>query len=339
MDSKQRVMAALTRQPYDRVPVFPQVGDHAGRLLGYDISEMFNDSEKAVKAHLEALALYRYDVVTIQIETSWPIVEACGGEVTYPAGKSPWITKHPLLGPVEEIADFQIPDFSNCKRVVNLLAGTEKLKAETDVPVAAFVTGPLTMGFHLFGYEDGVKVLAKNKEFLPALTRKASEIIVAYARLVKEAGADLLVICEHDAQMVSPMYIKKFCLPHLPEILQVFDHNILHACGKVTKHFEINAAGLQKLAGLSAVSVGSDVDMAALRTALGGSISVIGNIDHINLIPNANPLEIARVCGQVVKENKNEPGFMLAPGCEITVDTPSENVKAFVEAAKIEGVR
>ena len=31
MDSRQRVMAALTRQPYDRVPVFPQIGDHAGR--------------------------------------------------------------------------------------------------------------------------------------------------------------------------------------------------------------------------------------------------------------------------------------------------------------------
>ena len=307
-------------------------------LLGYDICEMFDDSEKAVKAHLEALALYQYDVVATQIETSWPIVEACGGEVTYPAGKSPWITKHPLLGPVEEIPDFPIPDFSKCKRVVNLLTGIEKLKAQTDVPVAAFVTGPLTMGFHLYGYEDGVKVIAKNKEFLPALTKKATEIIVAYARLVKEAGADLLVICEHDAQMVSPMYIKKFCLPNLPAILQIFEHNILHACGNVMKHFEVNASGLQQLTGLSAVSVGSDVDMAVLRTALGDSISVLGNIDHINLIPNADPAEIARVCGQVVRENKNVPGYMLAPGCEITVDTPSDNIKAFVDAAKIEGV-
>ena len=339
MDSRQRVMAALARQPYDRVPVFPQLGDHAGALLGYDISEMFNDSEKSVKAHLEALALYQYDAVTVQIETSWPIVEACGGEVTYPTGKSPWITKHPLLGPVEEIPDFPIPDFSKCERVVNLLAGTKKLKAETDVPVVAFVTGPLTMGFHLFGYEDGVKIIAKNKEFMPILTSKATEIIVAYARLIKEAGADLLVICEHDAQMVSPMYIKKFCLPHLPKILQVFEYNILHACGKVMKHFEVNAAGLQKLTGLNAVSVGADVDMAGLRALLGDSISVIGNIDHINLIPNAEPAEIARVCGQVVKENKDVPGFMLAPGCEITVDTPSANIKAFVDAAKTEGVR
>lgn len=333
MDSMERVMAALACRPYDRVPVFPQVGDHAGKLCGYDITEMFDDPDKAVKAHLNALELYQYDVVTIQVETSWPIVEACGGTVTYPPGKAPWITKHPVEN-AEEIQNLAMPDFQKFQRVANILDGTKKLKETAGVPVAAFVTGPITMGFHLFGYEDAAKVIPKNKKFLSELTKKAAEIICAYARLIKSSGADMIVICEHDAQMVSPMYIKKYSLPNLQEVFQVFEHNVLHMCGNVVKHLEANRDGLKNLAGLRCISVGPEVDMNALRTLVGSSIGVIGNIDHINLIPNAETEEIDRICRKVIEENKDAPGFMLAPGCEITVDTPQENIKAFVDSVK-----
>ncbi len=337
MDSKERVTAALQRRPYDRVPVFPQIGDHAGRICGYDITEMFDNPAKAVKAHINALNLYQYDVVTLQVETSWPIVEACGGAVTYQTGKAPWIETHPIQS-VDEIEALRVPEFKKFKRVANILDGTKDLKETAGVPVAAFVTGPITMGFHLFGYEDAVKVIPKNKDFLPRLTQKAASIIFSYAQLIKDAGADLLVICEHDAQMVSPMYIKKFSLPNLREIFQVFEHNILHMCGNVMKHLESNIEGLKELSGLSSISVGPEVDMQSLRSLLGNTIGVIGNIDHINLIPNSEPQEIDAVCGKVIEENKNAAGFMLAPGCEITVDTPEANIRAFVNAAKKYGV-
>lgn len=336
MDATERVNAALGCRPYDRVPVFPQVGDHAGKLIGYTITEMFDDADKAVEAHLNALKLYGYDVATIQVETSWPIVEACGGEVTYPPGKAPWITRHPIKS-FTEIEDLPLPDFQKSKRVHNILEGTRRLKEAAGVPVAAFVTGPLTMGFHLFGYEEAVKVIPKEKKFLSRLTRKAAAIVLSYARAVKAAGADILVVCEHDAQMVSPMYIKKYSLTNLAEIFQVFDATILHMCGNVSKHLEVNSEGLKKLVGLNSLSVGPEVNMQALRDSIGGAIGVIGNIDHINLIPNARPEEIDEACRKVIEQNKNAPGFMLAPGCEITVDTPRQNIEAFVNAAKTYG--
>jgi uroporphyrinogen decarboxylase len=332
MDALERVKAALECRPCDKVPVFPQIGDHAGRLLGYDITEMFDDVSKAVEAHLSALDMYHYDVTTIQVETSWPIIEACGGTVTYPEGKAPWIIKHPIKD-VAEIENLTIPDFQASKRVANIFEGTQKLKKNAGVPVAAFVTGPITMGFHLFGYEEAVKIIPKNKDFLPLLTKKAAEIILAFARSIKIAGADIIVICEHDAQMVSPMYIRKFCLPHLETIFQVFDYNILHMCGGVMKHLEVNTEGIKTFSRLKAISVGPEIDMQALRNSLGGSIGVIGNIDHINILPHGTPEEIEAVCKRVLEENKHAPGFMLAPGCEITVDTPKENIKAFVNAA------
>jgi uroporphyrinogen-III decarboxylase len=35
-----------------------------------------------------------------------------------------------------------------------------------------------------------------------------------------------------------------------------------------------------------------------------------------------------------IRASGGNPRFMIAPGCEITSDTPIENVQAFVRAAK-----
>jgi uroporphyrinogen decarboxylase len=137
---------------------------------------------------------------------------------------------------------------------------------------------------------------------------------------------------------MDSMERKKFCVPNLQPVLEVFNYNMLHMCGLVNKQLEMNIEEIKALSGLSAVSVGPEIDMQALRTLLGNSIGVVGNIDHINVLPNSSPEEIDALCKKVIEENKHSPGFMLAPGCEITVDTSKENVKAFVDAARKYGI-
>ena len=65
MNSKERVETVLNLGIPDRVPVFPQIGDHAGIIAGLTYDIMYQDAEKAANSHLAALELYGYDVVTI----------------------------------------------------------------------------------------------------------------------------------------------------------------------------------------------------------------------------------------------------------------------------------
>ena len=63
------------------------------------------------------------------------------------------------------------------------------------------------------------------------------------------------------------------------------------------------------------------------------TVTLAGNIDHVHLLPTCPPAEITAAVHAAIRANGGNPRFMVAPGCEITSDTPVESVKAFVQAA------
>ncbi|MFW9865655.1 MAG: uroporphyrinogen decarboxylase family protein, partial [Candidatus Thorarchaeota archaeon] len=123
MDSFERVFASFNNLYVDRPPVLPHIGDHAGIIqkLTYDI--MYKDAKKAAEAHLRALDLYGYDIVTFQVEPSWPVAEACGAEVNYPRDKNPWIVKH-SINTEEDLKKLEVPDFMAARSTRVMIDGT-----------------------------------------------------------------------------------------------------------------------------------------------------------------------------------------------------------------------
>lgn len=332
MNSRERVEAALNLDVPDRVPVFPQIGDHAGIIAGLTYDVMYKDAEKAAKAHLDALQRYGYDVVTIQVEPSWPVAEACGAAVTYPPDKCPWITKSPVTDRAS-LSALAEPDFMATPSTRVLFEGTKLLCEATDTPVAVFMTGPLTFSLQLMNYTDFIKASVKDREFTKDLVAKAADIIRAYGEEMRKSGASIFVICEHDVQMFSPTDFKELSLDFLPQLLDVYPYNMLHLCGKVTPHLEANVDLLRSLDGLNMINVGAHVDMSSLKQALRGKIGIAGNVDHLTFLPHATPEEVREKSRQALNQGMAGGGYMLAPGCEITADTPPANVEAFVNAA------
>jgi uroporphyrinogen decarboxylase len=332
MNSKERVETVLNLGIPDRVPVFPQIGDHAGIIAGLTYDVMYKDAGKAAKAHLNALDRYDYDVISIQVEPSWPVAEACGAEVYYPPDKCPWITRNPVKD-VQTLEALSVPDFTATLTSNVMIEGTRMLAEGTDVPVAAFMTGPLTFSLQLIKYMDFIKASVQNREFVKTLIRKSVEIIRAYGEELRKAGASIFVVCEHDVQMFSPMDFKELSIDFLPDLVNIYPYTMLHLCGKVAPHLEANIAGLRALQGLNMINVGADVDIAWLKKALSGKIGVAGNIDHLTFLPHATPYEVTSQVKQALEVGMPGGGYMLAPGCEITADTPIENVMALIQAA------
>lgn len=83
------------------------------------------------------------------------------------------------------------------------------------------------------------------------------------------------------------------------------------------------------------INVGHDLDLKKLRAQFSPEIGVAGNIDHIALLPLQTPEEVTAACQKSIEEagGREATHFMLAPGCEITADTPAENIEAYVQAA------
>lgn len=337
MDAFERVQAALEGQMPDRPPVFPQIGDHAGIIAGLTYDALYRDPRSTAEAHLRALERYGYDVVTIQVEPSWPMAEACGATVSYPPDKCPWITKC-CAENVGDIDELSVPDWSKTRSTVTMIEGTRLLAERAGVPVVAFTTGPLTFSLQLMPYVTFMKLALKNKEAAHRLICKATEIILSYVSELKKAGASILMVCEHDVQMVSPRDFQTYSLAYLQPVLGVYEHNMMHVCGDVNRHIQENLAAITNLTDLHMLNVGSEVDILKLKRLLDNRIGVAGNIDHVNLLPRATPAEVEQSClAAIHAARKGGGGFMLAPGCEITADIPPENVHAFVGAARKAG--
>jgi MtaA/CmuA family methyltransferase len=333
MDSFERVYAALRGRHVDRPPVFPQIGDHAGIInnLTYDI--MYDDAEKAANAHLKALDLYGYDITTIQVEPSWPVAEACGATVRYPFDKNPWIIRHPLNSE-EDLVKLNSPDFFETNSTKVMIKGTEILAKKANAPVAAFMTGPITFSLQLMPYVLLITKMLKNPEFTHELVRYSVSVIKDYIKSLKEAGASVLVVCEHDFQMLKPEQIKELSLKYMQEIFEIYDYNILHMCGKISTHLNEIAHDLKQTQNLNTINIGPFVDISKTQNLLDHKIGVAGNIDHIRLLPSGTPSEIEDAVKEAIKASGGDPRYMVAPGCEITTDTPIDNVKAFVNTVK-----
>jgi uroporphyrinogen decarboxylase len=333
MDSFERVFFSLENKFVDRPPVIPHIGDHAGIIqnLTYDI--MYTNADKAAEAHLKALDLYGYDIITIQVEPSWPVAEACGAEVTYHKEKNPWIKEY-LIKKEEDLKRLEIPDFMEIKSSRVMIEGTQILADNAHVPVVAYMTGPITFSLQLMPYKEVLMRIMRNPDFVHQLIAKTVQIIEAYVRALKEAGAQILVICEHDIQMMAPHFVKEFSLDYLPEIFKIYGYNILHMCGKITPHLNMIANDLKNLEGLNTLNIGPDIDIEITQKLLDYKIGIAGNIDHIKLLPKGHPKEIEAAVHSAIKKSGSDYRFMLTPGCEITSDTPIENVKTFVKATQ-----
>ena len=159
-------------------------------------------------------------------------------------------------------------------------------------------------------------------------------MIKAYGQALKDAGATVFVICEHDVQMLSPKHVREFCINYLPDVCSVYEYNVLHMCGKIMPHLEASATFLKDVPGLATINVGPHVDIARTQELLEHKVGVAGNIDHIDLLPLRTPAEVETAVHAAIKASGSDTRFMVAPGCEITSDTPVENIKAFVQAAK-----
>ena len=106
-------------------------------------------------------------------------------------------------------------------------------------------------------------------------------------------------------------------------------------CGKITPHLNKIAHDLKQIQKLNNISIGPFVDITKTQNLLNNQIGVAGNIDHIRLLPSASPSEVEDAVKKAIIASYGNPRYMVAPGCEITADTPIDNVKALVNAAKI----
>lgn len=79
---------------------------------------------------------------------------------------------------------------------------------------------------------------------------------------------------------------------------------------------------------------GFDIDVVRIKEALGERVCLVGNVDSVEVMLRGTPADVERAVRAQLPAARNG-GFIMSTGSPLTVDTPVENVHAFMRAARV----
>jgi len=333
---RERFGLLVIDEPQDRVPVFPLVTAHAARVAGVPVRDYYTDGAAMARSQLVAQELYGTDFISFFSEVGL-VAEALGSQFDYPEDDLPLLTmpKWPGLAAMDEA---EVDPFKDGRLRVYLDAITYAYEARGDtVPILAYVPAPFTTAQQLVDQEAFLLGLLTEPDHVHNLLVYATRSIIRFCRAIIGAGGlPILVDPLASGSVISVEHYREFALPSEAEVIRYLHRYdldvVLHICGDTD-----SIISLMPESGADLLSI----DRIGLEAAIAGAgdrCRIIGNYDT-SAILLSDPATIEREVGAMVLAGKRCPkGFVAATGCEVPVETPPENVRAFVRAAKEAGV-
>jgi MtaA/CmuA family methyltransferase len=328
MNSRQRFMAALARQPVDRTPIACPTSIVTSDLqekVGIAFPQAHHDAD--MMADL-ALAAWRYT----GFDTIFPIfaggtheAAALGVPVRWgDVGHMPACERH-LWATADDIV---IPDsLLEHPALLAPVRAIEKLHREVgdEAAIIGKVYGPWSLAYHCFGLAPFLKMTIKDPPGVSAILEGLKSVAIDFGRAQVTAGADALCYGAHiTGDLIRP--------EAYPQFLQAIDAEmesaigaplIFHCCGKTMDRIEYFNDN-----GQSAFHFESQNDPAEMKAK--ATMVLVGNINNGETLTNGSADDVRReVCRAL------DAGIdIIAPECAVPLSAPIDNIKAVADAVR-----
>ena len=142
--------------------------------------------------------------------------------------------------------------------------------------------------------------------------------------------------------MVGRTFFDEYILPYEKRLVDAIHDNgaltLYHNCGKALNLYDSYVAmGLDVWETVAEAPQGDNI-LAEAKQHIGSKLTLMGNIDQIYFLKNSSPLEVAKRTEAIVHIGKPGGRYIFAASDYLEANTPVENVKAMIAAAKSAGV-
>ena len=257
-------------------------------------------------------------------------IEALGSEINFPENANPAVAK-PLIKNREdlEILKGNWPGISGRMKV--FIKIMEKIAKKYSIIKGGYVIGPFTMAGELMGANDIAMQVMLNPELVSELVNFSLEVISEYANALFSAGADAIAVLEPLAVILSPKKYKEFSLYPFKKLVSNLNNKplILHICGN-TNHLIKSMLD----SGAVGLSLDSVINFEELKKIIPQEITLMGNLNPVKIFLQSTPDEVAEATKSLKESMKDTDNFILSSGCDIPINTPLENIEAFMKVAR-----
>ncbi len=344
MNSKQRVSAALSRQPVDRLPVYmwfhPSTAERLSRLFEIPLSALGEVMGNDVR---QAWVNNNYAMEGITHEKDGQGHTDYWGIHWVKQYFFNQITHHPLASAApDELLSYEFP----YAHIEDLLQSMPPLMADAgeyfigcDVSPCAF-----EMYWRLRGMENTMLDLAET----PGLARQVLAHCVDFSIALSEQAIQRFPldwlwtgddVASQQAMMISPKTWRALIKPELARVFAVAKAHHLwlayHCCGALRPIIpDLIEIGLDVLNPVQGNCPG--MDPLELKAEFGRQITFMGGLDTQELLPHGTVDQVRRETSRLIEGmTRDGGGYILAASHTIPPETPDANIFAMYAAAGI----
>jgi len=309
----------------------------ATRAKAGSFMAMCTNPELACEVTLQPIDRYPLDAA-ILFSDILTIPHAMNVGLEFEAGEGPKIER-----PIRNAADVDkliIPDPGRELRYVIDAVALIRRELKGRVPLIGFAGSPWTVGTYMVE-GGGSKTFGRIKRMMyesPALLHRLLDVLarstILYLNAQIAAGAQAVMVFDTWGGVLTPAQYEEFSLRYMA---QVVDALTRHAdCRRVPNIVFTKGGGpwLAKIAAIGCDAVGVDwtTDLKTARAAVGGRVSLQGNLDPSALF--SAPETVRAEALRVLESYGAGPGHVFNLGHGITPDVDPERVAVLVETVQ-----
>ena len=331
MTSRQRVLAALQRQPVDRTPVCNPTSVATVELMDL-VDARFPEANRQPEL-MARLAATGY--TELGFDTIMPVFSiiqessALGCKMQWEQ-KDNWPTvrmREPIWAGPEDIVI--PPDFLTHPDTRCVIEAIKILRREygDEVAIVGKTMGPWSLGYHGFGVEPFLLMSLDDPGKTKLCLDRIKEATIQFGLAQIEAGADALTLPDHaTGDLVSSEYYARYLRDlHIEFAQRLPVPIILHICGRTVDRMEYIAQ-----TGMAAFHFDSKNAPAESMQIVRKRISLVGNLNNPEILFSKGPEEVRLE----VYRNLDAGVELVGPECAIPLQTAIENLKEIPRAVR-----
>jgi uroporphyrinogen decarboxylase len=338
MNGYERISAVLAGERPDHVPVMLHNFMVAAREAGHVFSEWRMDPERIASSFIRSVETYDYDGVLVDLDTA-TVAGALGVPVEQPRDE-PALSHGTALQDLADVDALEPPDVGADPRVQVWLEAVQLLVAhfgdqkyirgncdQAAFSLASMMRGPVEWMMDLT--DPG------NRERAIRLLDHCAEAHLQLVRLMAGAGAHMVSCGDSPAgpSLVSPKMYREYALPWETRIVDEA-HGlgvpyILHICGRTEPILDDMIS-----TGADGLDLDYQTDARVAHDKMKDRTVFVGNLDPSEVIARGTPELVEEKSRELVEIFADTPRFVLNAGCAIPADTPPENIRAMIRAAR-----
>ena len=329
MTSRQRVLAALRREPVDRTPVCNPTSVATVELMDL-VDAPFPDANRKPELMARLAATGYTELGFDSIMPVFSIIQessAIGAKIQWEQ-KDNWPTvkmREPIYSGPEDIR--LPPDWLNHVDTQCVIQAIRILCKEygNEVAVIGKTMGPWSLAYHTLGVEPFLLMSLDDPGKTKQVLDKLKEVTIRFGLAQIDAGADALTLPDHaTGDLVSGEYYARYLRDmHIEFAERLKCPLILHICGRTVDRMEYIAQ-----TGMAAFHYDSKNDPAESMAIMKNRISLVGNLNNPETLFSKGPEEVRRE----VYKNMDAGVQLIGPECAIPLQTTIENLKEIPKA-------